>query len=148
MGVQVLFRFSNGARGVVLLDYDHFNHATKGTWSTMCPLVGSSHPTSASPGRYPTGVSGTFSLVGGVCSLEETDQRGRSVLAAEMRYFPKLGGVSGEEMRKRKLDGPFRIHRANVLDGNPTGTWELLGGGQDCLDFSSWSTTCGPSSDD
>lgn len=131
MSVEVQFQFIGGARGVVVLDYDHFKHGSKGNWSSLCPLIGRSRNQAPNklpqptPGNVPAS-TGTFEIVGGVVSMYEKDEQGRNALSVEMRYFPKLGGVSAQEMKSRKFEGPFRIYRAQINDSN-TGTWHIVG---------------------
>jgi hypothetical protein len=140
MSVELLFQFADGPRGVIVFDYDHFGHASRGRWSTMCPLVGRSNEgaPNPAPGR-PAGSGGTFEVVGGLCSMYERGEGGGTALAAELRYFPKLGGVSAEDMRAREFEGPFRIYRAHLLQ-DPRGVWSVQGAASHCMDYN-WALT-------
>ena len=134
MGVQVLFLFGNGPRGVVMLDYDHFKHGTKGTWSTMCPLVGTSNEGTPEVAGGPVAAGGTMEIVGSVCSLYQT-ANGKNTLAAKLQGYPQLGGVSAEEIKSRNFHGTFRIYKAKINDGNSTGNWQITGQGNHCKEY-------------
>jgi hypothetical protein len=77
--------------------------------------------------------------------MKEKDESGNLVLAAEMRYFPKLGGMSDKDIKQNKFEGPFRIYRAKAMDVGPTGDYTVVEtGGESPTDYS-WSSTMGPS---
>ena len=134
MGIHVLFKFSIGSRGVVDFEYDHLGHGRAGQWSTMCPLIGLvDHGVLFRGTDAHTCSLGRFKIVDGVVTMEELDVKGAPASVAEMRYFPKLWGMSEQEIRAREFEGPFRIFRGGNL-GDPTGTWHCLGLGDKFLD--------------
>ena len=135
MGILVLFRFSIGSRGVVALEYDQLGHGSEGQWSTICPLIGlvdRGVPFRGADGH--TCSLGRFKIVGGVVTMEELDVKGAPASVAELRDFPKLGGMSELEIKARKFEGPFRLFRGSNHLGDPTGTWHCLGLGGKFLD--------------
>ena len=129
MSVDLLFQFADGASGVVRLNYEHFQHATKGQWATMCPLLGRGGVATGFGNRGGgggTGSLGAFDIVGNVCSMYETNAKGGKDLVAKVYSFPSLGGVSGEEIKSTKFEGSFRIFRARNHKEDSDGTWKVL----------------------
>ena len=118
MSVRLQLQFVGGARAIVDLHYDHFAHHIEGRWNSASAFIGRPN----GPGLQ---ASGTFEMLGGILSMYENGERGRA-LAAELRYYPKLGGMSSSDIESRNFEEPFRIYRAAINNPNNTGTWHIL----------------------